>query len=317
MKVVLSIDIGGTNTELAYIDSLGKICVRKTVETGDALLFSRYLEGLGRIKEEMEEEFPHYVPVAIGVGIPNVNHFTGIIESAANLNWEFPVNVTGECADFFELPVFVTNDANACAYGEMYYGAARGISDFIQVTLGTGFGSGIVVDTKIVAGSSGFGGEIGHSTLVKNGRECGCGRRGCVETYVSASGICRTVLELLCLRKKDSSLRSIAPADLTAQDIYEAACADDAIACEAFEKTAEWLAVTMADAVCYVSPRRVVFFGGLTRAGDLLMAPFLRYFKEYCMDVYVQGVDFTFSELPRGDAALLGAAAGAWLSLRK
>jgi glucokinase len=217
----------------------------------------------------------------------------------------------------YDLPVAVTNDANAAALGEMIYGAARGMKDFIVITLGTGLGSGIVAGGELVYGADGFAGEIGHTIVDPQGRECGCGGRGHLETYASATGICRTVSELLAVRRGESELRSIAPRDLTSRMIADAARRGDSIAREAFEFTGRILGMKLADSVAHLSPEAIILFGGVASAGDLIFAPTKRSLEEYLLPIFRNKVELIPSGLKEGDAAVLGASALIWHDILK
>ncbi|MGM0444358.1 MAG: ROK family protein [Fibrobacterota bacterium] len=317
MDAVLGIDIGGTNTVIGLVDRNGSIITDTSVPTRGYAGFEEYLAAVKSEVDILKTNYQRYSICGAGIGAPDANHYTGVVAHAVNLDWECPVDLKSGFSVALGVPVAVTNDANASAYGELCYGAGRGVSNLLQFTLGTGFGSGVIIDGKILAGATGFAGEIGHSILIPQGRKCGCGRRGCVETYVSATGICRTVQELLCTYQTSSVLRSIPADSLTSKTIYHAACDGDELALKAFDKTGEWLAWTAADAVTYLSPEVVVLFGGLAHAGDLLMTPFRHYYDAYCMEMFKGSVRFGFSELKEADAALLGCAGLMWDTLNE
>ncbi|ERP39163.1 ROK family protein [Chitinivibrio alkaliphilus] len=312
MKFALGIDIGGTNTVIGLVEYGGIVRDVRSIPTCGYASFAEYLENVRREAVALQQAHPRLEIVGVGIGAPDANHYTGVVESASNLEWECPVDLRQGFADALGYPVVVTNDANASAYGEMMYGAAKGVKNFVQITLGTGLGSGVIINGQILTGKTGFAGELGHSNLITGGRDCGCGRKGCVETYVSATGICRTVFELLSLRRGESSLRNISAEKLTAKDVYTAAVSGDPIALEAFDKTGDWLAQAMADVVVFLSPEMIVFFGGLTHSGEYLMAPFRKYYARYCMKNFHDTVVFTNSELKESDAAVLGAAGLVW-----
>jgi glucokinase len=248
----------------------------------------------------------------IGIGAPNANYYRGTVENPPNLNWKGVVDVSALVRKYYDLPVAVTNDANAAALGEMLYGAAKGMKDFIVITLGTGLGSGIVSRGELVYGADGFAGEIGHTIVDPQGRECGCGQRGHLETYASATGICRTVSELVSLRRTESELRSIAPRDLTSRMIAVAADRGDEIAKEAFEITGRILGMKLADSVAHLSPEAIILFGGLAAAGPLIFDPTKRSLEEHLLPIYRNKVKLLPSGLKEGDTAVLGASALIW-----
>ncbi|HSP88182.1 MAG TPA: ROK family protein, partial [Ignavibacteriaceae bacterium] len=238
------------------------------------------------------------------------------IENPPNLKWGV-VNVVEIVNQYFDLPVAITNDANASAIGEMLFGAAKGMKNFIVITLGTGLGSGIVVDGKLVYGADGFAGEIGHTVFDPNGRLCGCGRKGCLETYSSSTGIRRTVMELLSNSNLDSVLRDISFDDLDSKMIYSAALAGDKIALEAFDYTAKVLGLKLADAVAHTSPEAIILFGGLALAGDLILIPTKKYMEENLFHVFKNKVKILPSGLQNCNAAVLGAGALIWDEISK
>ncbi|NLT50520.1 MAG: ROK family protein [Ignavibacteria bacterium] len=305
-EIALGIDIGGTNTAFGLVNSEGKCLFKKSVSTKSdepaENLFYRIFEVINS-KMDSEESLS-----GIGIGAPNANYYKGTIENPPNLKWEF-VNVAETVSNFSSAPVFVTNDANAAALGEMKFGAARNMKNFIEITLGTGLGSGIIVNGELVYGHDGFAGEMGHTIIERNGRECGCGRKGCLETYVSATGIVRTYFYLLSKTMNKSSLKAKPRSEITAKDIYEAALKDDPVALESFDITAKYLGMACADAVGYFSPEAFILFGGLAGAGDLLTVPAKRYMEENIMNIFKGKVEIILSELNSGDAAILGAAA--------
>jgi glucokinase len=269
------------------------------------------------VDETMRPLAGAYVLRGIGIGAPNANFYRGTVENPPNLNWKGVVNVVALVRKYYDLPVAVTNDANAAALGEMLYGAAKGLKNFIVITLGTGVGSGIVSSGELVYGADGFAGEIGHTTVDPNGRECGCGGRGHLETYASATGICRTVGELLAIRRAESPLRNIAPADLTSKMIADAAGKGDPIAKEAFEYTGRILGMKLADSVAHLSPEAIILFGGLAAAGALIFDPTQRSLEEYLLSIFRNKVKLLPSGLTTGDTAVLGASALIWNEILK
>lgn len=300
-KIVLGIDIGGTSTKFGLVSG-GKILSRGSIVTclnDDPDDFVKRLkEALGTLQGVS----------AVGVGAPNGNAYRGTIELAPNLKWQGIVPMAQMLKQAFNLPTFLTNDANAAAMGEMIYGSAKGMSNFICITLGTGLGSGLVVDGKIVLGHSGFAGEMGQIIMVPQGRACACGRFGCLETYVSATGIVRTVRELLASEETESSLRLMDELDLTSARIFAAAEKKDAIALKAFALTAEMLGLALANAVHFTSPEAIFLFGGLTRSGPYLLLPTEQAFARNLHNIYQGTVKLCLSGLPEDDAAILGAA---------
>lgn len=316
-KLVLGVDVGGTNTVFGLVDKGGNIFLINSIPTnGDESaenLFSRLFEKFHQLSEEAKEEFEL---VGIGIGAPNANYYKGTIENPPNLNWGF-VDLIPLLKKFSDVPVALTNDANAAALGEMYYGAAKGIKDFIVITLGTGLGSGIVVNGNLVYGHDGFAGEIGHTIYDPQGRQCGCGKKGCLETYVSAPGIKRTVMELIAKTNLKSRLRSFSFENLDAKLITDLALAGDELAIEAFDFTAKVLGIKLADAVAHTSPEAIILFGGLANAGDLLLVPTKKYLEENVLHVFRNKVKILKSELNEGKSAVLGAAALIWHELNK
>lgn len=313
---VIAIDLGGTNTALGLVDKEGKVVCQTSFKTqaypeistfvtrcGEAVcLLLGQMEESGRVK-------------AIGIGAPDVNYWARTIENATNLPWKGVVPLAEMLEKETGLPVCMTNDAKAAALGEMLYGAAQGMKDFIMLTLGTGVGSGIVVDGKLVYGHRSFAGELGHVSIrPESGRPCPCGRKGCLETYCSATGVAQTACELLSdSRYADSPLHQMKPSDITSKDVYEAAVKGDALSKEVFRLTGEWLGEACADFATFSDPEAFVFFGGLTKAADCFMPHLLETYQHTVFDNYKGTAKFLISQLKDGEAALLGAAALAWL----
>ena len=249
----------------------------------------------------------------IGAGCPNGNYYTGNIEFAPNLPWKGVVPFATLLSEAFGIPAAITNDANAAAVGEMTYGVARGMKNFIMITLGTGVGSGIVIDGKIVYGHDGFAGELGHVRVVRNnGRLCGCGREGCLETYSSATGVARTAREFLEMSDKQSSLRLVEPKMITSKDVFDAAMQDDELAKEVFEYTGKILGEAFADFIAFSAPEAIVLFGGLAKSGDLILKPVVENMEKNLLAIWKGKVKVLFSALKEADAAVLGASALAW-----
>ncbi len=316
-KAAIGIDIGGTNTILGVVDMDGNILKRNSMPTKTESDYHSYMDSLVELINDTISSFEDAVDIrGIGVGAPNGNYYNGTIEFAPNLNFQGVVPVVDFLKEKFDFEIIVlTNDANAAAIGEMIYGGAKEMRDFIMITLGTGVGSGIVVNGEMVYGHDGFAGEIGHTIVDPNGRECGCGRRGCLETYTSAPGIKRTVFELLSEMNESSILRTVSFEDLSAKMIDKAARDGDVIAKEAFDYTGDILGLKLADAVAHTSPEAIFLFGGLAQAGELIFEPVVHYMEEHMLNIYKNKVKVLPSELPPGDAAILGSSALVWKEL--
>ena len=312
---VIGLDMGGTNSVFGIVDQRG------TIKSQTAIATKAYPDFDDYVKASVDALQPALDAVggiqnirAMGIGAPNGNYYNGTIEYAANLLWEGVVPVAEKFQEALGLPVRVTNDANAAAMGEMTYGVARGMKNFIMITLGTGVGSGIVVDGKVVYGSDGFAGELGHFVIdhTGNGRVCGCGRRGCLETYTSATGVARTAREMLETHSEDSLLRQLDPEKITSYDVFKAAEKGDALALEIFEFTGSLLGRTCADYAAFNSPEAFVFFGGLTKAGEYLMKPLRKAYDENVLNIYRGKAKLLVSSLNGSEAAVLGASALGW-----
>jgi hypothetical protein len=314
-QYVVGIDIGGTTTKLGVVDARGTVLAQTVIRTDtydDVDLFlDELVDALKRIVKDANVEGSVR---GIGVGAPCANYYTGTIENAENVSWG-----GGKKINFAEklsvrlngLPVALTNDANAAAVGEMTYGAARGMKDFIMITLGTGVGSGIVIGGNVVYGHDGFAGELGHTCAVRyNGRTCNCGKTGCLETYASATGVTRTVREWLELTDEPSMLRSLDV--ITSKDVYDAAKEGDKLALKVFDFTGRILGRAFADFVAFSAPEAIVLFGGLARAKEFLYEPMKAAMDENLMHLWKGKIDIVFSQLKESDAAILGASALAW-----
>ena len=316
-KVTIGVDIGGTNNVFGFVDKNGKIIYSSSIPTHsdkDAnQLFERLFNEINTSYKKFENE---YKLVGIGIGAPNANYYKGTVEMPPNLNWGM-VNVLELIKRYTPLPSAITNDANAAAIGEMIFGAAKGMKNFIVITLGTGLGSGIIVNGDLVYGNDGFAGEIGHTIVFPNGRECGCGRKGCLETYASATGIRRTVFELISSTNIQSKLREKSFEELTSKEIADAANAGDKLALAAFDYTAKILGMKLADSVAYLSPEAIILFGGLALAGDLIFEPTKKYMEENLLNIFKNKVKILPSALPGADAAVLGSSALIWNELAK
>jgi len=311
---VLGIDIGGTNTVFGLVDARGTVIASSSIKTAKHPDINDYINELHTEVMRLIEANDAIGKIhGIGVGAPNANYYTGTIENAANLMWKGIIPFAKMLQDKFGLPVAITNDANAAAIGEMTYGAARGMKDFIMITLGTGVGSGIVVNGQLVYGHDGFAGELGHLIVKRNnGRLCGCGRTGCLEAYCSATGVARTAREFLEIRTEPSILRNIPAEDITSKDVYDAAIQGDKIANEVFEYTGKILGEAFADMMVFTSPQAFILFGGLAKSGDLLLKPLKEAMDKNMLFAFKGKAKVLLSELKEADAAVLGASALGW-----
>lgn len=311
---VIGIDMGGTNTVFGIVDARGAVIASSSIKTAKHSNFDDYVDELYSeitklIKENGAEDKVH----GIGIGAPNANYYTGEISDGVNLPWPSPIPLVQKIQDKFGIPVAATNDANAAAIGEMTYGVARGLKDFIMITLGTGVGSGIVINGQVVYGHDGFAGELGHVTMKRNnGRLCGCGRTGCLEAYCSATGVARTAREFLEIRNEDSLLRNLDIESITSKDVYDAATAGDKLAKDVFEYTGNILGEALADFTVFSSPEAFVLFGGLAKSGELLMRPLRESMNRNMMSIFKGKPKLLLSDLKEADAAILGASALGW-----
>jgi glucokinase len=312
----IGIDIGGTNTKIGLVDIDGNFRAENNIPTAKYLEIEDYIEALAQaINESLSSVTENYVLKGIGIGAPNGNYYNGSIEFAPNLNWKGKIPLAELLNKNFRVPILLTNDANAAAIGEMIYGAAKGMKNFIMITLGTGLGSGIVVDGKLVYGHDGFAGEVGHTIYDPNGRECGCGRKGCLETYASATGIRKTALELLKNSDYHSVLRELPEQEISSKAIHDAAVIGDKLALECFDYTARILGLKLADSIAYTSPEAIFLFGGLALSGDYILKPTKKYMEENLLKIYKNKVKLEISGLMGKNAAVLGAAALIWNEL--
>jgi glucokinase len=311
---VLGIDIGGTNTVFGIVDTRGAVIASASIKTAKYSNIEDYINDLYTEASRLIEANDAVGKVGgIGIGAPNANYFTGMIEDAPNLPWPSQIPLSKMVSEKFGIPVAITNDANAAAIGEMTYGAARGMKDFIMITLGTGVGSGIVVNGQVVYGHDGFAGELGHVIVKRNnGRLCGCGRTGCLEAYCSATGVARTAREYLELSKEPSLLRNLQIEDITSKDVYDAATAGDKLAKDVFEFTGKILGEAMADMMVFSSPQAFILFGGLAKSGELLMKPLREAMDKNMLSIFKGKAKVLLSELKEADAAVLGASALGW-----
>jgi glucokinase len=314
-KVALGIDIGGTNTDFAFVDSEGHFLVEDRIPTVNfpepEVFVAALMEKVRLLMKKIEEPIE---VIGIGIGAPMGNINKGTIEHPADLQWKGITPLADLFREHTQWPVLVTNDANAAAVGEMIYGAAKGMKNFVVITLGTGVGSGIVIDGKLVYGQDGFAGEVGH-TIVRPGRtnrECGCGRMGCLETYVSATGLKRTLFKIMSDSIEPSELRDISFNQMTSLNIAEAAERGDKLAIQAFEHTGEMLGLKLADLVAHTNPEAIFLFGGLTLSKGLIMEPTIRSFEENLLFIYKGKVKLLPSGLNSKNSAVLGASALAW-----
>ena len=317
-EAVIGIDIGGTFTKYGIVDRDGHSYGEGSISSDKTETIDEFLLQLhGAITKLIASLHEKPDIKGIGIGAPNSNYYAGTIENAANLRWKGTIHLTDKVTRLFNLPAVLTNDANAAALGEMIYGGAKGMKDFIVITLGTGLGSGIVVNGEVVYGHDGFAGELGHTIVKPNGRECGCGLRGCLETYVSAPGIKRTVFKLLAEYNARSPLRNYTFEELTAEKISEAARKGDFIALKAFEITGTILGQKLADAIAHTSPAAIFFFGGLARAGELIFDPVRKSMEPNLLEIYRNKVKLLPSGLTDKNAAVMGASALIWKELDK
>ena len=311
---VIGVDVGGTGTKFGIVDKDGNVLHSSTMSTNTHQQVHTFIDelydklsdliekvgGIGRIK-------------GIGVGAPNGNVYTGTIEYAPNLPWKGVIPFAKMLQDKFKLPVKLTNDANAAAVGEMMYGAAKGMKDFILIALGTGVGSGIVANGELIYGHDGFAGELGHTIIIPDGRlHNGTGKRGSLESYASATGVAQSAIEILRDTNRESLLRNIPIEKITSKDVFDAAQQDDEVAKEVFEFTGKILGMSLANFVMFSSPEAIILFGGLTKAGDLILKPTREHLEANVIEIFQNKVKILFSHLKESDAAILGASALMW-----
>jgi glucokinase len=310
-RLALGIDIGGTNTSFGVVDETGKILLKGAMPTTGHDTIEDYIAALKGNLAHLSGQVGREHIAGAGIGAPNGNHFTGEIVFAPNLPWKGILPLAKLVSEALGMKASLTNDAKAAAIGEMAYGAARGMKDFILVTLGTGLGSGFVSNGKIIYGHDGMAGELGHAIAVKEGRKCNCGRYGCLERYASATGVAITAELWLRERKEDSALRGHA-GKISSRIVAGAAAKGDAMAIDIFEYTGKILGQALADAVTVTSPQAIIFFGGLAQAGKILLGPVRRHLEESLLPVYKNKISLIHSALPGADAAILGASALVW-----
>ena len=309
----IGLDLGGTNAVFGIVDGLGNIVEHTSIKTQEYDTAEAFVDaGVEALKVIIDKVGGINAIEGMGIGAPNSNYYDGTIAYAPNLVWahDCVVPFAKLFSDRLSIPVSITNDANAAALGEMVYGVAKGMKNFIMITLGTGVGSGIVINGQMVYGSDGLAGELGHVTMVReNGRLCGCGRKGCLEAYCSATGVARTAREFLENSDEASLLREMNPEDITSFEVSKAAAQGDALALRVYEFTGKMLGEACADFATFCSPEAFVFFGGLTKAGDLLMKPLLKSYPESVMGIFRGKAKFLISSLDGAGAAVLGASA--------
>jgi glucokinase len=313
-QLVIGIDIGGTGTKFGIVDKDGNVLFSDEISTKKHATVESFIE-------ELHEALYVLIQKAggpgrmkgIGIGAPNGNYYTGTIEYAPNLPWKGIIPLAKLIEDKFKLPATLTNDANAAAIGEMTYGAAKGMKDFIMITLGTGVGSGIVANGQLIYGHDGFAGELGHTIIIPDGRlHAGTGKHGSLESYASATGVRYTALEFLERSKEKSLLRKVPAAEMDSKKVYEAAIQGDKLAKEVYEFTGRILGIAMANAVMFSSPEAIILFGGLTKAGDLILKPTREHMEANLIQIFQNKVKILVSHLKESDAAILGASALAW-----
>ena len=311
---VLGLDMGGTNSVLGVVDARGHVLGRTSIKTQAYRDINDYVNALYEEAEKIIEPLGGMEMVrGIGAGVPNGNFYTGYIQEAMNLPWQ-TVPFAKLVSERFGLPCRITNDANAAAMGEMTYGAAKGMKNFIMITLGTGVGSGIVIDGNVVYGHDGFAGELGHTCAVRgeNARPCNCGKIGCLEAYASATGVARTAKEILTSTTKETVLRQLDVDNITSKDVYDAAEQGDEVAKEIFDFTGTILGQQLADFIAFSAPEAIVLFGGLTKSGDWIKRPIEEAMNNNVLPLWKNKVKVLFSDLKEADAAVLGASALAW-----
>lgn len=308
MEVVSGIDIGGTNTEIGIVNKDGKILFSETIPTNGFGTVEAYVDAIDTVLKKGAMQSGSSIE-AIGIGAPSANYFSGCIEHAPNMPWKGIIPLVDLVKKKTGRPAFVTNDANAAALGEMIFGAAKFVKDFFLVTLGTGLGSGFVVNGNLIYGHDGFAGELGHVIIEEDGRQCGCGRKGCLETYVSATGVVWSARDAIRAGKTIKGIDSIDK--ITAHEVADAAAAGDQTALFIMDETARKLGLALANAVCITSPSHIYLYGGVARSGDTVLIPTRKYFEHYLLRNYAGKVKIELSALPE-NAAVLGAAALAW-----
>jgi glucokinase len=310
----IGVDIGGTGTKFGIVDRNGNLLFSSEISTRDHTTVESFIDELHRSLSSLIEKAGGSGRMrGIGVGAPNGNYYSGTVEYAPNLPWKGIIPLAKLIQDKFQLPTVLTNDANAAAIGEMMYGAAQGMKDFIMITLGTGVGSGIVANGQLIYGHDGFAGELGHTIIIPNGRyHQGTGKKGSLESYASATGVKLTAIEMLEKSKDPSLLRKFLPDELDSKKVYDAAITGDKLAKDIFDFTGEILGMALANFVMFSSPEAIILFGGLTKSGDLILKPTRAYMETNLIQVFQNKVKILVSHLKESDAAILGASALVW-----
>jgi glucokinase len=313
-ELAVGIDIGGTNTKYGLVNHRGQIIKKGELKTDDYVTIESYIDALYNTLQPIIEEASKTKTIkGIGIGAPNGNFYKGTIEYAPNLHWKGVIELTDLVTKKFRLPALLTNDANAAAVGEMMYGAARGMKDFIMITLGTGVGSGIVANGHVIYGHDGFAGELGHTTIRPGGRKhWGTDMYGSLEAYCSATGIAITAREMLEKSEESSLLRNYNPEEIDAKRVYDCAIQGDELAVEVYRYTGEILGEALANFIMFSSPEAIVLFGGVIKAGALIMEPTKIHMEKNLLPIFQDKVKLVFSELKEADAAILGASALVW-----
>lgn len=312
--LAVGIDIGGTGTKYGIVDHVGNVLFSGSMSTKKHTKVETFIDELHKkVTELIEKAGGTGRMKGIGVGAPNGNFYTGTVEYAPNLPWKGIIPLAKLMNDKFKLPVILTNDANAAAEGEMIYGAAKGMKDFIMITLGTGVGSGIVANGKLIYGHDGFAGELGHTIVIPDGRlHPGTGKKGSLESYASATGVRATALEMLENTTTPSVLRNMPAEEIDSKKVYEAAIAGDELAQKVYEFTGRILGLALANAVMFSSPEAIILFGGLTKAGELILKPTRESMEANLIKIFENKIKILVSHLKESDAAILGASALAW-----
>lgn len=313
-KVAVGVDIGGTNTVFGLLDEEGHNYGENSIKTGNYPDINDYVKILSAEIMRLASEHKDLELIGIGIGAPNGNFYKGTIEFAPNLKWKGIIPLAKLFQDELGLPVVLTNDANAAAFGEMVYGNAKGMRDFMVITLGTGVGSGLVANGEMIYGHDGFAGEVGHTILFPGGRKCGCGKLGCLEAYCSASGIVKTYLEIL---ETEGLKPSVEISQITPKYIFDQAKTGDKSAIETYRKTGEWLGFGLTNSVAHLSPEAIFLFGGIVNSGDLIFKPLRESFESNLLPIYRDKIKIMPSGVPANDAAILGAASLIWQQTKK
>lgn len=313
-SLVIGLDLGGTNSVFGIVDRNGEIIATTSIKTQAFQEVEAYVDECVKAVMQIVDQVGGIEKIhAMGIGAPCGNYYKGTIEHAANLVWaKGIVPLADMFAEKLGIPVAITNDANAAAMGEMKYGVAVGMDNFVELTLGTGVGSGIVANGQLIYGCDGFAGELGHMVVEPDGRPCGCGRKGCLETYCSATGVVRTTVAMLEESAEPTSLREIPNAEITSYDVYKAAMAGDAMAQEVFRQTGRRIGIACANISTFLSPEAFIFFGGLAQAGEILFRPIEEAYNEHVLSLYKGKAKFLMSGLDGAKAAILGSSALAW-----